>query len=490
MAGSERAPGGAGRDAGPGAEPRRLGRGELLALDALAGVALTLLFLSLAPVQGPERVPAPVALGLAAAMGLPVAARRRWPVPVLGAVTVASVAAALLGVLAEPFLAVGYALYWVAVTSAEVRWLPTRVVGAASVALVVGALVAGTPTPAQQQLPVYVLGVALAGTAWTAGRAVRERRAYAARSARQLATRAVAEERLRIARELHDVVAHHIGVIAVKAGVANHVLPVRPEEAGDALRVIETASRGALAEMRQLLGVLRAEPAEPASLARLSGLVEHAAAAGVAVSLRGGLAGLSGPVERAAYRIVQEAVTNVIKHAAPTRCTVVLETADDGLTIEVTDEGAPGGAGRDGGTDPSAGPRGAGDPAPGGDPGSDAPGGSGGHGLVGMRERVARLGGELWTGRRPQGGFTVRARLPHSHPANPEPAPEARRAQPRKGEPTEDRRRAAQPPEPPAGGGAEPGAGPRAEQVVRGGGRVCGGGALRGRGGAEEGARE
>ncbi len=398
---SEGAPDGAWEGASAG--PRRLERGELLALDALAGVALTLLFLSLAPVQGPERVPMPVALALAAAMGLPVAGRRRWPVTVLCVVTAASLAAALAGVLAEPFLAVGYALYWVAVSSPEVRWLPTRAVGAGSVAVLVGALAAGTPTPAQEHLPVYVLGVALAGMAWTAGRAVRERRAYAARSARQYAARAVAEERLRIARELHDVVAHHIGVIAVKAGVANHVLPVRPEEAGEALRAIETASRGALSEMRQLLGVLRAEPAESATLARLSGLVEHAAAAGVAVELRAtGLAGLAEPVGRAAYRIVQEAVTNVMKHAAPTRCVVVLEPRDGALHIEVTDEGPLR-------SDEKARTDGA--------PPPDGAEGAGGHGLVGMRERVARLGGELWAGRRPNGGFTIRAHVPCPRPS-------------------------------------------------------------------------
>ncbi|MBF8194228.1 histidine kinase dimerization/phosphoacceptor domain-containing protein, partial [Nonomuraea sp. K274] len=132
-----------------------------------------------------------------------------------------------------------------------------------------------------------LMGVAALGGAWTIGRAVRERRTYAARDAERLAAQAVTEERLRIARELHDVVTHSVGLIAVKAGVANHVMATRPEEAHDALRVIETASRSALVEMRHLLGVLRSTDVPdllPApGLAGIAALVRQARLAGVEV---------------------------------------------------------------------------------------------------------------------------------------------------------------------------------------------------------------
>jgi signal transduction histidine kinase len=388
-------------DAGP-----RLGRGELPALDWLVAAGLLLLFLSL-PGDGGEAsdagdAPLAVRLALVAAMALPVAASGRWPLPVLCVVAAASVAAEVGGVISEPFVSVAFALFRVAVTAPGMMgapprppraWgrVPTRAVGIGSVVLLLGGMVAGSPVRDTESFSNYLVGVSLAGMAWTAGRAVRERRAYAARSAQQYAARAVAEERLRIARELHDVVAHHIGVITVKAGVANHVLPVRPEEAGEALRAIETASRSALTEMRQLLGVLRdgaepGHPGEPAGLSALPALVERAAAAGVPVEVRAsGIDGLPDGVDRSAFRIVQEAVTNVMKHAAPARCVVVLAADGDELRIDVTNDGGHG-VGRE-----STG---------------------GGHGLIGMRERVALYGGELHAGRRAGGGFAVRARLP------------------------------------------------------------------------------
>jgi signal transduction histidine kinase len=273
---------------------------------------------------------------------------------------------------------------------------------------------------------------------------VRERRAYAARSSRQLAHSAVAEERLRIARELHDVVAHHIGVITVKAGVANHVLAVRPEEAGEALRVIESSSRTALTEMRQLLGVLRSHNGAPEpeltpyrDLSALPQLVARAAAAGVTVSLvTRRTEGLPEPVGLSAFSIVREAVTNVMKHAAPARCEVRLEADGGELRIDVTDDGRANGTAprdrsvgtprqRDGGT-----PR----DRIGGIP-RERDGGTprrrpqhpliapqhtptAGHGIVGMRERAALHGGECSAGPRPSGGFAVRARLPFTAPAD------------------------------------------------------------------------
>ena len=361
------------------ADFRHLRPGELVAVDCAAAVALTGLYAVLA-----------CPLWLAAALALPVAARRLWPVPVFGVVAAVSVAAELAGLVREPFLAAAFALYWVAVTRPGPWRVPTARIGAAGVVVLLGSLVVGSPVPGG----VYpFLGLALLAMAWTAGRAVHERRAYAARAAQRLATRAVAEERLRIARELHDVVAHSIGVIAVKAGVANHVLAVRPQEAGEALRVIETASRSALAEMRHLLGALRSGPVDepdlkPASgLADLPDLVARAEAAGVSVDARiHGVDGLPEGIDRSAYRIAQEALTNVIKHAAPARCALVVEVEGGELRIDVTDDGRT--------TAPS--PE--------------------GHGLIGMRERVALYGGTFSAGPLPGGGFAVRARIPCGAP--------------------------------------------------------------------------
>ncbi|WP_259454143.1 sensor histidine kinase [Streptomyces ginkgonis] len=292
------------------------------------------------------------------------------------------------------------ALYWVGSVTGSAARVPLRAIGWGGAAVVLFLLVAGAPaTAGGGVLPFAVLGVALCATAWTAGRAVRERRVAREAAARQLAARAVADERLRIARELHDVVAHHVGVIAVQAGVARHVGAARPEESGRAMAVIEGASRQAMAEMRQMLGVLRGgaegpqgvEP--PPGLARLPELLERAAAAGVTVVPRtSGLAGLPEGVDRSAFRLVQEALTNVMKHAAPTRCALEVTAGGGALRIEVADEGGPG--------------------RPGGGHGADAAGGAGGAGLIGMRERVALYGGEFRAGPRPGGGFTVRAVLP------------------------------------------------------------------------------
>ncbi|WP_344531721.1 sensor histidine kinase [Streptomyces albiaxialis] len=392
---------------------RPLRRSELLGLDCLAAAELLVLYLSV-PFSTPraDEVPLPVRLLLVAAMALPLAVRRLWPVPVLAVVTVASFAGAVSGVVAEPLLAISFALYSVAVVSGRTRWVPTRAIAVASVLVLISTFVLG-PRMDLRPAVVHVLGVVLAGAAWTTGRAVRERQAYVERSARQLAASAVTEERLRIARELHDVVAHHIGVIAVKAGVANHVLAARPEEAGEALTAIEASSRTALAEMRQMLGVLRATGAgegrgspggEPSAalgpvpdLSALPTLIEHAATAGVTVELAGGPHHqLPEAVSLSAYRIVQEAVTNVMKHAAPARCRVDLDTDGEELRIDVTDDGP----GR---------PR---------EPQKALAGRAvheevtTGHGLVGMRERVALHGGEFEAGPGESGGFAVRARIP------------------------------------------------------------------------------
>lgn len=383
-----------GRSTGRVAFARRLGHRELVALDAAAAALLLVTYLAQLRVRFPGGVAVLPDLLVVAGMGLPVAVRRRWPVPVLGAVGALSMAAAVLDVVREPFLAVALAAYTVA-TTASVRWpAPTPAVGVGGAVVVVGGLVAGTPGGTGTSAPLLVLGTALVVTAWTIGWAVRERREHAERSRCEFAARTVAEERLRIARELHDVVAHDLGVVVVKAGVANHVLPDLPPAAREALTSIEAASRSALAEMRHMLGVLRtgvpaAAPLPPSTgLVGVPALVERVAAAGVAVDLRAeGVEGLPGSVDHSAYRIVQEALTNVVKHAAPTRCRVELAVDGGLLRIEVVDEGRAGG------------------PAP-------RPRPRGGHGLIGMRERVALYGGHFDAGPRPGGGFAVTATLP------------------------------------------------------------------------------
>jgi signal transduction histidine kinase len=225
--------------------------------------------------------------------------------------------------------------------------------------------------------------------------ALEERARHLAETREEEARRRVAEERVRIARDLHDSVAHSLSSISVQAGVGAHVLDERPEDARTALLAIKHASGDALAELRATLSMLRsseAAPREPTDgLARLPSLVESSRAAGLAVDvvIEGDARPLPPAVETAAFRIVQESLTNVIRHAGPARATVAVRHGDDGVEIEVTDDG-----------------RGAVDGTGGAD------GGGGGHGLAGMRERVALLGGELYAGTRRAGGFGVRARLP------------------------------------------------------------------------------
>nr|WP_238341464.1 sensor histidine kinase [Actinopolymorpha rutila] len=219
------------------------------------------------------------------------------------------------------------------------------------------------------------------------------RRAKAAEAAGRLS-----EERVRIARELHDVVAHNISLINVQAGVALHLMDAQPEQARTALTAIKQASKEALVELRSVLGVLRQVdepgPRQPApSLRRLTELVARTQAAGldVRVDVEGTPEPLPSSVDTAAYRIVQEALTNVLRHAGARSAVVRVAYADRTVTVEVTDDGC-------------------GTPTGGGE-GSDA-GASGGSGLPGMRERVGALGGRLSVGPLPGGGFRVYAELP------------------------------------------------------------------------------
>ncbi|WP_308282878.1 sensor histidine kinase [Pseudonocardia nigra] len=371
---------------------RRWSRGQLIALDGLAAWAFTLAFLGAAAAgDAPQWARLAVPLGL----GLPLVLRRVRPTAVFGSVLAVSVLAAVLDVVGFAYAAPAYALYAVALEGRRGRWVPTGAVGIIAAIAVVGLAVLGAPGSWARHVGGTALGVVVLAGAWTVGQAVRERRIAAARDAELLAGRAVAEERLRIARELHDVVAHSLGLIAVKAGVANHVVRTRPQEAHDALAVIETASRSALVEMRHLLGALRTEAPDLTPVPGLSELGELAARArlaGVEVDLHvcGGDA-LPDGVALSAYRIVQEALTNVVKHAAPARCRVDVTADGRQLRIEAVDDG----------------------------PGRRMlPGPAGGHGLLGMRERVATYGGVFSAGpREDTSGFRVAATLPYGDTA-------------------------------------------------------------------------
>ena len=235
---------------------------------------------------------------------------------------------------------------------------------------------------------------------WLVGRTIRQRRLQTLqledRATRleiereENARAAVAEERARISRELHDVVAHSVSVIVVQAQAAQRLLEGEQREARQALGSIETTGRQALTEMRRLLGILRRTEAELAlapqpSLNQLDALIEQLRASGLPVELRieGEAKPLPPGVDLSAYRIVQEALTNSLKHAGPSHAQVVIHYRADELELEITDDGTGNGEG-----------------------------GGAGQGLIGMRERVTLYGGIFESGRRESGGYSVRARLP------------------------------------------------------------------------------
>jgi len=323
---------------------------------------------------------------------LALAWRRRYPVTVL-AVSVTGVAVySLLGyVNGAGLVAPVLALYAVA-SQVSAR----RAVVLAVVTLAALMTATGLNNPfGRYSDGAFVLIPGMVAAVAFAGIAVRSRLAYAASvrdRAEQDARRRVDEERLRIARELHDVVAHTMATINVQAAVAAHVLPTKPEAAAEALLAIKAASKEGLRELRAILNVLRqaddADPVQPApGLGQLGTLVEGARQAGLPITLTvtGAPFPLPAAVDLAAYRIVQESLTNVIRHAGPASATVSLSYRPDEIGIDVTDTGH--------------GPKAAG-------------GGPAGHGHAGMRERAAAVGGTLQTGPRAGGGYQVTARLP------------------------------------------------------------------------------
>jgi signal transduction histidine kinase len=376
---------------------------SVLALAA-AGIS-TAFFVSEPMARGLPPGTLALGYGLVLLHTLPLAARRRFP----GAVLALSVASGLAfaAVSLPPFFlgpAILVAVYSVAVYGS--RWVALAGLAVAELGLAAVQLTQGRFEEPLAWL-VWVQFALIFGAAWLLGLFAHNYRAYAARleqrtaeleQAREaLARRAVTEERLRLARELHDVVAHAVSVIAVQSGVGAHVADSRPGEVGKALAAIEATSRAALTELRRLLGVLRQDGEPQASLtpapglANLEGLLAEVAEAGLAVRLRveGAPSPLPAGVDLSAYRIVQEALTNVVKHAGPAHAQVTIRYRDHEVAVEVIDDG-----------------RGVAAVA------TDGRRGRTGHGLIGMAERVAAFGGDLEVGPRPGGGFRVAARLP------------------------------------------------------------------------------
>ncbi|MFB9469229.1 sensor histidine kinase [Nonomuraea salmonea] len=374
--------------------------------------ALIALFITVMQVQGTivrnagEVVPRPLTdlgdLGyvLLVVSGLVVAVRRRWPVPVFVVTALASLVYYVLDFPDGPgWLGLFLALYTLAAYGDGRRSLVIAGVGVAVLSAVWLVAAADVEPRAAIGWVYFRIGASVMSVAL--GESVRSRQVIAADAQRraELAERTREEEararvdaeRLRIAREVHDTVAHAIAIINVQSGVTAHVLDKRPDVAREALRAIEQTSSRALREMRAILGVLRdddEEGREPyPGLEQVGELVAKARAAGLDVEVQESSPAtpLPSAVGGAAYRIVQESITNVVRHVGPTRVTVVLDPGPEALEVRVTDEGR--------GT-------------------VVEPPDESGRGIVGMRERCRLLGGELAAGPRPGGGFEVRARLP------------------------------------------------------------------------------
>jgi signal transduction histidine kinase len=346
------------------------------------------------------RTPDSLSLVLMALGAAALVFRRRAPMTVLALTGTVSVVESVTGDPRAPVaMSAVVALYTVAsTTDRPTTWR----VGLLTMTVLTGAAMSAGSLPwyAQENLAIF----AWTGIGATAGDAVRSRRAFvqaireraerAERTREEEARRRVAEERLRIARDLHDVVAHHIALVNVQAGVAAHVMDKRPDQAKEALAHVREASRSALNELRATVGLLRQSgdpeaPTEPApGLDRLDELTGTFRSAGLHIEVARADQGTTLPaaVDLAAYRIIQEALTNVQKHAGP-RAKAEVSVVRVGPNIEITvlDDGSGE---------------------------NETQHSGGGHGLLGMRERVSALRGTLTTGPRYGGGFRVHAILP------------------------------------------------------------------------------
>jgi signal transduction histidine kinase len=339
----------------------------------------------------------PLTFAIIAACFLPLIFRRRYPVAVLAVTSIAYVAYELTrNPPALVIVGVLVALYTLGTLADRARL--------ATYGCVFGALVLVVSIPDVRETVFFaevVRNLAMLLAAALLGDATRNRRAYIAeverraaeaeRTREEEARRRVDEERLRIARELHDITAHSLSIVAVQAAAASHVIDTDPEEARHSLVAIRETARSALQELRAMLGVLRganepAAPLAPASgLGHLGDLVRPLTDAGLTVDVHvsGEIGDLPPFVDASAYRIVQEALTNVLRHAGPARVEVSVRRDDGCIALEVTDDGAV--------------------------PSDRA---AEGHGIVGMRERTTALGGTFEAGPRRGGGWRVTADLP------------------------------------------------------------------------------
>lgn len=350
-------------------------------------------------------MPLVLAVAIAVGTGVLIAIRRRWPLVVL----VVTAAAVLVEQTYGTSLNFGgFALLIAVFTVATEKPRRTSLVVLAVLpAYLIGAVLlydTAHPNPSQTVLADFVTAIAIYGTAWLVGDSLRTRRARTAalearteqleREQAEAARVAVQNERALIARELHDMVAHSVSVMVIQASAARRVMDEQPSEANAALESIETTGREALAEMRRLLGLLRSDSA-PAplapqvGLANLGPLIANARTAGVIVelSIEGTPRPLAAGVDLACFRIVQEAVTNAIKHAAPARAKIHLEYEPGAIVVDIRDDG-----------------------------GRRPPPTGHGHGLAGMEERVRLFNGRFEAGPAPGGGFAVHARIPTEDP--------------------------------------------------------------------------
>jgi len=336
------------------------------------------------------RRPHPVATALLVTVGtLPLLRRRQAPLAAVIATTVVTGAIILLQSALLP-LQLAVALYTLAASgeSRTRRGLGLAAIGAVAVAL--------TIANGDDEFGSTAFHVVFLAAAWLLGDAIGARRAYVReieRKAERLererlteARRVIAEEQARIGRELHDVVAHALSVIVVQAGAAQEVFELDPKLAGAPIRAIDRAARSALADLRRVLGTVHPEAEyEPQpGLARLDGLIDQVRATGleVALEIEGALQPLPASVDLSAYRIIQEALTNTLKHADARRARVRVRYGDE-LLLQIRDDGR-----------------------------GEGPGSRAGNGLTGMRERVAMLGGRVEASSPASGGYVVTAEIP------------------------------------------------------------------------------
>ena len=357
------------------------------------GAAIVITSTNAIPRFSAVRIPTYIVLMLSLASLL---VRRRYPLVTIGIIAAGVFTEALIrpAFVFEPLVMV--AVY---VAASRLHWRTALAISGALFALfvVAGGLVDGSESPSKTVSSLVAFGAAFALGVYVSTRtdyvnSLQARAEQLVRERELLAGQAVAEERVRIARELHDVVAHHLSLITIQAGALRAQVGDGSPAATTA-GVIATTGHQAMDEMRRMLGVLRLGAPEPGAehtpqpgLRDIEQLVTQTRAAGVTVALtvEGEARRLPPGVELNAYRIVQEALTNVLRHAGPAHCAVLVAYGADTLELRVTDDGR----------------------------GGDATPSNGGHGLVGMRERVALFAGQFYAGGVPGGGFAVRATLP------------------------------------------------------------------------------